>query len=85
MSKSNKNKKEFPLKAETSGRVASKPAESSGNQWIWIAAVLAITFFCFYPTLDNAFVNWDDDVNLLENSNTEVLDAQHIKAILLTV
>ncbi|MFZ4544324.1 MAG: hypothetical protein ACOYOA_09770 [Saprospiraceae bacterium] len=81
MSKSNKNKKEFPLKAESSGRVAGKPAESSGNQWIWIAAVLAITFFCFYPTLDNAFVNWDDDVNLLENSNTEVLDAQHIKAI----
>lgn len=58
-----------------------KQSTATENRWLWLAAVLAITFICFYPSLDNAFVNWDDDVNLLENRNTEVLDAAHIKAI----
>lgn len=47
----------------------------------WIIGVLLITAICFFPSLNNSFVNWDDDVNLLENKNTEALDAAHIKAI----
>lgn len=32
-----------------------------------IVAIILITFICFYPSLDNAFVNWDDDRNFYEN------------------
>lgn len=63
----------------------SRAAQVAPNSEIsirtWIIGVLLITTICFFPTLNNAFVNWDDDVNLLENKNTEVLDAAHIKAI----
>lgn len=34
---------------------------------IGVLAVLAITFACFYNTLDHKFVNWDDDKNFYEN------------------
>ncbi len=33
----------------------------------WITVILLVTFLAFAPSLDNGFVNWDDDVHLLEN------------------
>jgi protein O-mannosyl-transferase len=71
--------------AKTTTNAASQVHTTAANSEIsirtWIIGVLLITAICFFPTLDNAFVNWDDDVNLLENKNTEALDAAHIKAI----
>ncbi len=38
----------------------------AGN-WLIPAAVALVTVMAFLPTLENGFVNWDDDKNLLEN------------------
>ncbi len=78
MAKSNKliTKPTTPQASKTITTDAQTP-----NYWSWLLGVLAITAICFFPTLDNQFVNWDDDVNLIENTNTEKLDAQHIKGI----
>jgi protein O-mannosyl-transferase len=83
MSKPNKNIRNTVAKPQIVVATATEKdsSTSSQNYWTWLLAVLAITAFCFFPTLDNAFVNWDDDVNLLENENTAVLDAAHVKAI----
>ena len=39
--------------------------------WLPIAAVLAVTFFAFIQTFQSDFVNWDDDVNILQNKNLD--------------
>jgi tetratricopeptide (TPR) repeat protein len=51
------------------------------NTLIALAVVLLITFLVFSPSLDNDFVNWDDDVNLLENPNLERFDMESVKGI----
>ena len=61
---------------DTSISASSKP-----SIWLPLLATLAITFFAFTSSLNNQFVNWDDDVNIVENENTYRLDWQHIKAI----
>ncbi len=81
MSKPNKNIRSIVAKPQAAVAIKEDGNTPSQNYWKWLLAVIAITAFCFLPTLDNAFVNWDDDVNLLENENTAVLDAAHIKAI----
>ena len=81
MSKSGKNKNPNSAASIRPQQSIAGNSSGTGNKWGWLAVVLAVTFFCFYPSLDNSFVNWDDDVNLLENRNTEILDAAHIKAI----
>ncbi len=58
-----------------------QPKNSNQLPWGLILGILLITFFVFYPSLKNQFVNWDDEVNLLENNNTELLDMAHVKAI----
>jgi protein O-mannosyl-transferase len=58
--------------------LTNTPKESS----LWaILVVLGITFLAFTSSLNNKFVNWDDDVNIVENENTAKLDGEHIKAI----
>jgi protein O-mannosyl-transferase len=39
--------------------------------WLPISVVLFITWIAFFPTLQNDFVNWDDDVNILKNTDLE--------------
>src|SRR5215813_6841809 len=35
--------------------------------WLLPALLALVTFLAFLPVLDNGFVNWDDDRNLLNN------------------
>ena len=56
-------------------------ATSKSSIWLPLLATLAITFFAFTSSLNNQFVNWDDEVNIVENENTSRLDWQHVKAI----
>ncbi|MDQ3141606.1 MAG: tetratricopeptide repeat protein [Bacteroidota bacterium] len=51
------------------------------NQWPYIIAILLITFVVFLPSLQNGFVNWDDDRNVYENANILELNAKSIKKI----
>jgi len=40
--------------------------------------ILAITFAAFYPSLENGFVNWDDDKNFLENPNVRDINEHNV-------
>ncbi len=62
------------------GQKKPKPPKKSTTQW-WFILALALSTIAFFPSLSNEFVNWDDDVNLLENPNLEVFDWAHVKAI----
>ncbi len=46
--------------------------------------IFLVTFFVYSPTLRNDFVNWDDDVHLLDNPFVHALDGKHIAAIFLS-
>lgn len=43
--------------------------------------ILLITAIAFSPSLNNQFVNWDDDVNVLENENLQEFSMENIKKI----
>ena len=58
---------------------------SDSKVWIPIAVILAITALIYFPSVsNNQFVNWDDDVNLLENEHVRKLSAENIKKIFTT-
>lgn len=46
-----------------------------------LAVILSVTFFAFLPALTADFVNWDDNVNLLENPNLKVFNWDSIVGI----
>ena len=49
--------------------------------WRWLLPVAAalITILVFWPTLDNQFVDWDDDRNLVNNSDFRGLGWSHLR------
>lgn len=51
------------------------------QDWKCIVGVLALTFIAFIPALNNEFVNWDDDYNLANNTNTALLTWDNIVKI----
>lgn len=56
------------------------PAPEGFERWFpWIA--LAITAIFFFNSLSNGFVNWDDDVNILENPNLAAFNWEAVKGI----
>ncbi|MCA0235252.1 MAG: tetratricopeptide repeat protein [Bacteroidetes bacterium] len=66
--------------ARTTQKPAQRPAatpkkaadESSNRSWYTFGfIVLAITAACYWPSLSNKLVNWDDDPNITENPNIE--------------
>ncbi len=50
---------------------ALKTAQPGRDAGRWLAPVLIVlvTVLVFFPSLQNGFVNWDDDKNLLDNPN----------------
>ena len=56
----------------------------TGLDWKIVAGVLAWTLIVFVPALDNQFVNWDDDYNLANNTNTALLTWDNIVKIFST-
>ncbi len=83
MAKARKTKKQRPLKkAIRAKKQRPKKAFWQRKELVLpLLAVLLITAITFWPSLSNDFVNWDDDVNILDNKNLEVFDAAHIKYI----
>jgi len=72
-----------PVRKKVDGRGQSKgeprtPAKTQEPTWFvrWaIPGIIAlIVVLAFFPVLQNGFVNWDDDVNLLENHSYRGLD-----------
>ena len=57
-------------------------AHALTHRWgFWLLPVLIalVTFVPFLPTLDNQFVNWDDDDNLVENPHYRGLGWTHLR------
>src|SRR5438876_229803 len=57
-------------------------AHASTHRWVfWLLPVLIalVTVVPFLPTLDNQFVNWDDDDNLVENPQYRGLGWTHLR------
>ena len=42
-------------------------------------AVAIVTAAAFLPTLSGSFLNWDDNVNFLENPAYRGLDLEHVR------
>jgi Tfp pilus assembly protein PilF len=51
------------------------------QDWKYIGGVLLLTFLAFISTFNNKFVNWDDDYNLANNTNTALLNWDNIVKI----
>src|SRR5438477_10315859 len=50
----------------------------SSSRWLFFAVFLA-TIACFLPALDNDFVNWDDDLELIANPHFRGLSLAHLR------
>src|SRR3954468_15917636 len=53
----------------------------SGYEKYFLPAVLAVTFLCFLPSLQNKFVNLDDPQYILDNPVVKNINAQNLRAI----
>ena len=77
-----KNKKKTGKSAKGTQRKKKSIIQRLDHQdWQYILGVLAITFIAFIPALTNDFVNWDDDYNLSNNTNTALLTWSNIVKI----
>lgn len=71
-------------KKRTKNKSNRKPASGFWKQkelWLPILGILIFTAVIFLPSLNYGFVNWDDDLNILENANLNAFDFEHIKGI----
>lgn len=73
-----KKKQRKPTKKKK--KITAKPFWQQ-TKFLTGLAVLVLTIIFFIPSLDNHFVNWDDEVNLLENPYMEAFDWYNIKGI----
>lgn len=80
-------KKKKPGKLKSSKPPSGRKIKSStqdSSSYLWVVVAMLITAVSFFPSLSNDYVNWDDDVNVLENKNLEVFDWPHVKSIFTT-
>jgi len=77
---SKKTKKTKIAKSSVTKKALKNKAAGTGRL-IPMLIVLAVTLIVFIPSLSNDFVNWDDDVNIIENVNLEVFNWESIKNI----
>ena len=73
-------------KPKPKAQVLPKQNLSSGNLFskyekYFLPTVLAITFLCFFPSLQNKFVNLDDPQYLTENPVVKNISTENLKAI----
>ncbi len=73
-----KNKKASKVKQKSKKSFIQR---LDNQDWKYLLAVLALTFIAFIPALTNDFVNWDDDYNLSNNTNTALLTWSNIVKI----
>lgn len=60
------------------------PRNRKRYTWGVLAGILLIVFFAYSPSLNNQFVNWDDDAHLLSNPFIRSLDARGLRDIFST-
>lgn len=57
---------------------SSSTSSSLFDGWLPIVAILIVTFFAFIQTFQSDFVNWDDDMNILNNKNLNGFTLENI-------
>ncbi len=68
MAKKQSSKKSYPsTEAPRQSKAAASTAESETIRLLPALVALLVTFLCFSSSLNNEFVNWDDDKNFYEN------------------
>lgn len=67
-------------KQKKTAKIAQKGASTYNIPIPLLFAIIA-TIIAFIPSLQNDFVTWDDDVNILKNPNLQVFDWRSIKGI----
>ncbi len=55
--------------------------ENRISNWMWLSAILVLTFIVFFPALNNGLTNWDDTTYLTENPLIRELNSNNIKRI----
>ncbi|MEM9821711.1 MAG: tetratricopeptide repeat protein [Bacteroidota bacterium] len=78
-----KHKKQKTVKAKKNRikKPIGKSFWQDTTQLFPLLFALIITLIVFIPSLSNDFVNWDDDVNILENENLSPLNFENVKKI----
>src|SRR2546430_3146610 len=83
MSRKNKSRKlEVEAAVKASPRGDGSMGLTSAQRWVrWLAPLLValFTLAAFLPTLQNQFVNWDDDINFLDNFHYRGLAWTHLR------
>ncbi len=64
-------KQTIPSKVKKTSFVSEKPFWTQKNNIIAALAILFITTIVYQGSLKNGFVNWDDEVNIMENKNLQ--------------
>lgn len=55
-------------------KAATTTSNTTSKGWLpYAIVVLVVTAACYFPSLSNALVNWDDDPNITENPNLEMV------------
>lgn len=65
------------LKKQSSQKSFNVNTAEKRKRRIALAAILVFTFICFSPSLNNDFVNWDDDRNFTDNELITSLNNQN--------
>ena len=58
----------------------SSKLKSSGL-WIWIGLIILVTAVSYSNSLENGFVNWDDDTHVYNNQDIRNLDGSAIRTV----
>lgn len=63
--------------------IANKESTKDGisSSLPWIIGALILTLIAFYPSFSAGWVNWDDEVNVLNNEAVKFLDSEHLRMI----
>ncbi len=48
-------------------KASREPRGGHSSSWLWLGAILAVTFVAYIPSLGNGFINWDDNYYVTEN------------------
>src|SRR2546426_11423167 len=67
------------MHAQPDARGSSRESRAWGRPWALFLLVGLITFCVFVPSLQNGFVDWDDDKNLLNNLSYRGLGPEQIR------
>ena len=54
------------------------------SEWLWIVAILILTFISFYPSIKCRFISWDDPLYITESNLIKNLSFENIKNIFST-